>query len=137
MYCYVLTTVTLFSQECPKSSSKNFKRFKFVLPDSFSRPLNALMLHQYIPSRSLRSSADTRTFGIPKQKKKFQGQRTFPIWALSHGISFHTLYAVLQQNPSLKLNSKPQPMDQTPKKLFSLPNPPPPTPLAPRPVLFC
>ena len=34
-----------FCQECPNSSSKNFKRFKIVLPESFSKPLNALMLH--------------------------------------------------------------------------------------------
>ena len=34
-------------------------------------------LHLYIPSRSMRSSADTRTFWIPKQKKNFQGLRTF------------------------------------------------------------
>ena len=44
-YCQVLTTVTLFCQECPNSSSKNFKRFKIVLPGSFSTHLNARMLH--------------------------------------------------------------------------------------------
>ena len=31
----------------------------------------------YVPSRSLRSSADTRIFRIPTGKKKFQGQRAF------------------------------------------------------------
>ena len=41
-YCHVFTTVTLFCQECPSSSSTNFKRFKIVPPDSFSRPLKAL-----------------------------------------------------------------------------------------------
>ena len=30
-----------------------------------------------VPSRSLRSSADTRIFRIPTRKKKFQGQRAF------------------------------------------------------------
>ena len=35
------------------------------------------LLCLYIPSRSLRSSADTRICRIPKQKKKFQGQRAF------------------------------------------------------------
>ena len=76
------------------------------------------LLHLHIPSRSSRSSADTRTFPIPKRKKTFQGQGTFfPIWVLSHGINSHTLSAMLQQNPRSKLNSKPhyccQPMDQT------------------------
>ena len=32
----------------------------------------------YVPSRSLRSSADTRIFRIPTRKKKFQGQCAFP-----------------------------------------------------------
>ena len=38
------------------------------------------LLRLYIPSRLLRSSADTRTFQISKtkEKKKFQGRRTFP-----------------------------------------------------------
>ena len=36
------------------------------------------LLHMYIPSCSLYSSADTCTFRIPKGKKQFQGQRTFP-----------------------------------------------------------
>ena len=31
----------------------------------------------YVPSRSLRSSADTHIFRIPKRKKKFQGQHAF------------------------------------------------------------
>ena len=31
-------------------------------------------LHLYIPTRSLRSSAATRTFRIPKRKNRFQGQ---------------------------------------------------------------
>jgi len=37
------------------------------------------LLHLYIPSRPLRSSADTRTFWIPKKNKKnkFQGQITW------------------------------------------------------------
>ena len=35
------------------------------------------LLHLYIPSHSLCSLANTRTFQIPKQKKKFLGQRTF------------------------------------------------------------
>ena len=34
------------------------------------------LLHLYIPSRSLRSSADTRTSRVPNRKKRFQGQRT-------------------------------------------------------------
>ena len=36
-------------------------------------PYLSAPLHLYIPSHSLRSSADTHTFQIPKQKKKFQG----------------------------------------------------------------
>ena len=35
------------------------------------------LLHLYIPSCSLHSSADAHTFWIPKQKKNFQGQCTF------------------------------------------------------------
>ena len=35
------------------------------------------LLWLYVPSRSLRSSADTCIFRIPTRKKKFQGQRTF------------------------------------------------------------
>ena len=35
------------------------------------------LLRLYVPSRSLRSSADTRIFRIPTRKKKFQGQRAF------------------------------------------------------------
>ena len=81
--------------------------------------------HLYIPSRSVRSSGAIRTFQIPKRKEKKREKNPraikapFPVWALSHGINSHTLYAMLQQNPSSKLNSKPhyssQPMDQTPK----------------------
>ena len=52
-YCHVLTTVTLFCQECPNSSTKNFKRFKIVLPDLFSRPLNTLTLsHSWLSVRA-------------------------------------------------------------------------------------
>ena len=29
------------------------------------------------------------------------------VWALSRGINFHTMYAVLRQSPSSKPNSKP------------------------------
>ena len=35
------------------------------------------LLHLYIPSGSLCSSADTHIFQIPKQKKNFQGQHAF------------------------------------------------------------
>ena len=35
------------------------------------------LLRLYVPSRSLRSSADTRIFPIFKRKKKLQGQRAF------------------------------------------------------------
>ena len=35
------------------------------------------LLCLYVPSRSLRSSADTHIFRIPRRKKKFQGQRAF------------------------------------------------------------
>ena len=35
------------------------------------------LLHLYIPSRPLRSSADTLTFRIPKRKIKFQVQITW------------------------------------------------------------
>ena len=35
------------------------------------------LLCLYVPSRSLRSSADTRIFRLPTRKKKFRGQRAF------------------------------------------------------------
>ena len=35
------------------------------------------LLHLYIPSCSLHSSADAHTFWMPKRKKNFQGQCTF------------------------------------------------------------
>ena len=35
------------------------------------------LTHLYVPSRSLRSSADTRIFKVPLTKKKYQGQRAF------------------------------------------------------------
>ena len=72
-------------------------------------------------------------FGFQNERKRFKGNALFLIQALPHGINSNTLYAMLQQNPSSKLNSKPhyssQPMDQTPKcLLFSLPIVPPPNP---------
>ena len=76
------------------------------------------LLHLYSPYHSLFLCWQC-TFQIPRWNKKFQGQCTFPHLGLSHGINSHTLYAMLQQNPSSKLNSKPhyssQSMDQTPK----------------------
>ena len=35
------------------------------------------LLRLYVPSRSMRSSAHTRSFRIPRRKEKFQGQRAF------------------------------------------------------------
>ena len=35
------------------------------------------LLRLYVPSRLLRSSADTRIFRLPKRKKKLQGQHAF------------------------------------------------------------
>ena len=65
-------------------------------------------------------------FRFQNERKGSKGNALFPIWALSYGIKSHTLYAMLQQNHSSKLNSKPhcssQPMDQPPKFLsFPLP----------------
>ena len=65
-------------------------------------------------------------FRFQNERKGSKGNALFPIWALSYGIKSHTLYAMLQQNHSSKLNSKPhcfsQPMDQSPKFLsFPLP----------------
>ena len=113
------------------------KTFVTSLVLSRLTPYMSDLLHLYILFPSLRFSAYTRTFRIPKRKKKSsKGNALLPIWALSHGINCHTLYAMLQQNPSSKLNSKPhsssQPMDQTPKcLLFPLPVIPPPSPLPP------
>ena len=116
-FCHALITVIPCCQRFLNSWLTNFKRFKIVLLDSFSKPPNAhtvspllAKLHWlpiaqridykisslcydvvsdtaplylsdlvclYIPSRSLRSSADTRIFRILTRKKKFQGQRAF------------------------------------------------------------
>ena len=101
-YCHVLTTVMLLSgmpqqfvekrqkvKNCStrlifKTSKRTHasplltKLFFHVLRCSL-RNCYALtdLLHLYIPFRSLRLSADTRTFRIPKRKKKFKGQHTF------------------------------------------------------------
>ena len=115
-FCHVLITVIPCCQGYLNSWLTNFKRFKIVLLDSFSKPPNAHvspllaklhwlpiaqridyknsflccdvvsdtaplylseLLCLYIPSRSLRSSADTRIFQIPTRKKKFHGQHAF------------------------------------------------------------
>ena len=115
-FCRVLIIVIPCCQGFLNSWLKNFKRFKIVLLDSFSKRPNAHispllaklhwlpiaqridykisslcydvvsdtaplylsnLLCLYVPSRSLRSSADTRIFRIPTRKKKFQGQRAF------------------------------------------------------------
>ncbi len=47
-----------------------------VVPET-APPYLSYLLRLYVPSRSLRSSADTRTFRIPNQKKQFQGQHAF------------------------------------------------------------
>ena len=53
--------------------------------------------------------------GFQNERKCSKGNALFPACALSHGINCHTLYAMLQQNPSSKLNLKPhyssQPME--------------------------
>ena len=77
-------------------------------------------------------------YGLKNERKGSKGNALFPIRALSHGVNSHTLYVMLQQNPSSKLNSKPHysshPMDQTPKFLsFPLPSPLPPPPTPPPP----
>ena len=56
-----------------KVSSKSYDVVSETAP-----PYLSDLLHLYIPSRSLRSSDDIRTFRIPKRKKKCQGQHTFP-----------------------------------------------------------
>ena len=47
-----------------------------VVSDTASLYLSDLLC-LYVPSRSLRSSADAGIFRIPTRKKKFQGQRAF------------------------------------------------------------
>ena len=75
-------------------------------------PYMSDLLHRYIPSRSLRSSADTRTFRIPKQNVPW-ATHFFPSGPCHMEW---TLYSMLQQNPSSRLSSKlcysSQPMDQ-------------------------
>ena len=64
------------------------------------------LLHFYIPSCSLLSSADNHNIPIPKWKKKKKSSKhsmLSPIYAMSFGINFPTLYAMLEQNPNSKL----------------------------------
>ena len=100
-------------------------------------PYLSLLLHLYIPSRSLRSSADTRTFRIPKRKKTFQGQRTFshlgPVsW---NNLPYSVCYAAkfqfkTQLKTTLFLSA------HGPNKLFPLSiDPPPPTPTPTNPLI--
>ena len=72
---------------------------------SDTAPLYLSDLHcLYVPSRSLRSSADTRIFRIPTRKKNSKGSVLSPISALSLGTNSPTLYVMLKHNLSSKLN---------------------------------
>ena len=75
-------------------------------------------------------------FGFQNERNISKGNTLFPIWVLSHGIDSHTLYAVLQQNPSSKLNSIPHYSSQPWTKLlkffrFRCQSSPPPSPASP------
>ena len=64
------------------------------------------LLELYTPSRSLRSSADTRTFRVPQYRRKFQGGRAFSyigpvIW---NSLPFHVRHA--QSTSSFKSKLK-------------------------------
>ena len=63
------------------------------------------LLELYIPSRTLRSSADTRMFRIPTRRKKFQGQRACHTLDLSAGTTFPSLIVILNHLHS-NINSK-------------------------------
>ena len=81
------------------------------------------LLCLYVPSRSLRSSADTRIFRIPKRKEKLQGQRAFShLGPVTWEGNSPALYAMLRHNSSSKLNLKPhssaQSTNQTLSKFF-------------------
>ena len=81
-------------------------------------------------------------FGFQNERNISMGNTLFPIWVLSHGIDSHTLYAVLQQNPSSKLNSKPHYSSQPWTKLlkffrFRCQSSPPPRPPRPHFMLTC
>ena len=58
-------------------SEYNVSSMCFGVVSETAPPYLSDLLHLYIPSHSLRSLANTRTFQIPKQKKKFLGQHTF------------------------------------------------------------
>ena len=63
------------------------------------------LLCLYVPSRSLRSSADTRYFfGFQHERKSSKGSVLSPISALSLGTNSPTLYIMLKHNPSSKFN---------------------------------
>ena len=62
------------------------------------------LLCLYVPSRSLRSSADSHIFRIPTRKKSSKGSMLSPISALSLGTNSPTLCIMLKHNPSSKLN---------------------------------
>ena len=67
------TTNNILHRQC--NASKDYKITSVcydVVSDTAPLYLSDLLC-LYVPSRSLRSSADTRIFWIPTRKKKFQG----------------------------------------------------------------
>ena len=62
----------------PIAQKIDYKIYSFCYDVLGTAPLFLFdLIHLYVSSRSLRSSADNRIFRIPKQKQKFQGQRAF------------------------------------------------------------
>ena len=49
------------------------------------------LVQLHIPSRTLRTSADTRTFRVPRRHKKFQGQRAFSYITLALSLTWNSL----------------------------------------------
>ena len=84
----------------------------FNIVSGSAPPYLSQLLELYTPSRTLRSSADTRKFRIPKRKKKTQGQRSFSyigpvIWndlpfSVRHAQSLSAFKSALKHHLFLK-----------------------------------
>ena len=72
---------------------------KMTVNSSVYWPYLSDLLHLYIPPCSLCSYADTRTFQFQNERKSSKGNALFLIWALSHWINSHTLYACCNKIP--------------------------------------
>ena len=68
-----------------------------IISDTAPQYLSDLM-NIYVPSRSLRSSADTKTFRIPKYKRQTHGGRAFTV---SAALTWNSLPYSVRHSPTL------------------------------------